>query len=264
MGNIFSVNYVADRFGKSIKKLNEFALAGNDSGKVDIEFPEDELGAAGRKIVDQYRMMNEKNKEILLEREKLLQHVHSSGEGLAFFSPKREVEFYNGQFIQYLNTITDEAFSDPAALFSDHSYREIVQFLSQSETTENYFESRINKQGKFFSVRVIIFEDRSFELIINDLTEQEKTHLLKQEMTSNIAHESRTPLTSIRGYLEIALEKNIDEETIHKFLTKAHHLNRLFERFYRVNEGRTRDTGGSGLVFPLSRMPFYFTREVSS
>lgn len=55
------------------------------------------------------------------------------------------------------------------------------------------------------------------------MIEQERNRQLKQEMTSNIAHELKTPVASIRGYLEILLgDKPLDEEKRRYFLDRCY------------------------------------------
>ena len=218
------INYIAGRFGKSIEKLRNFTnkVENENLNVIDIDFPEDELGEIGSKIAKNYQHLKESRKEIIAEREKLLQHVHSSDEGLCFFSANKDVEFYNGLFIQYINTIVDEANSSPSIIFSDPSFESIISFLSNHEKQENYFETFIKKQGKSFAVRINIFEDTSFEIIINDITKQEKTRLLKQEMTGNITHELRTPVTGIRGCLETILEHSLTPEKKQYFIESAY------------------------------------------
>lgn len=50
-----------------------------------------------------------------------------------------------------------------------------------------------------------------------------KNSLLKKQMTSNIAHELRTPVTSIRGYLETLLAcPDMPQERKHAFLERAY------------------------------------------
>lgn len=54
---------------------------------------------------------------------------------------------------------------------------------------------------------------------------------LKQEMTSNIAHELKTPVSSIRGYLEILLsDKPVDDER------RRYFLDRCFRQTLRLSD----------------------------
>ena len=216
------INFVATRFGNTIKQLRDFVISSDEkTNTVTAKFPKDEFGEISERIADNYTQLKANKKRIAQEREKLLQHVHSSEEGICFFTAGKVVEFYNGLFIQYLNLIAENGNADPATIFSDPGFDGLNIFLASPER-ESYFETHIEKHSKHFSLRANIFEDQSFEIILNDITKQRKTQLLKQEMTGNIAHELRTPVTSIRGYLETVLEKSLDAQKERQFLTKAY------------------------------------------
>lgn len=158
-----------------------------------------------------------------MEREKLLQHFHYSEEGIAIFSKDREKIYANSHFLQFLNIILDKPTLEIENIFTDSGFEDFVHFLDTDEREENMYNKRIEKNGRQFNVRVIVFDDNSFELYISDITKSEKTRLLKQEMTNNIAHELRTPVTSIRGYLETlqSLQEN-DVERRNNFIERAY------------------------------------------
>jgi two-component system, OmpR family, phosphate regulon sensor histidine kinase PhoR len=227
---IFSLilfNLLATKVGRSIKKLRDFIhlTETNSSQTYELnisDFPEDELGDLSKKIVNNYKKIKESEKKVLMEREKLLQHVQSSEEGICFYSNDKKVDFFNGLFLQYLNFLVDGANSDPENLFQGELFIPINDFILTRKKGEKYFESQIAKQAREFSVQVNIFDDDSFEITLNDITKQQRISMLKREITANIAHELRTPVTSIRGYLETVIEQNLDQEKKEYFINKAY------------------------------------------
>lgn len=223
--------YLSDKFGQSISKLQTFAIkAGNDE-PIDLEedFPKNELGIIGRQIVEVYGRLQKAKDDLSAEREKLFRHLQISHEGIAVFSKEKKQLLANNHFVQYLNSIADEPAMTPNKFFNIKELKPINDFIDEnlngSQSEKNDLSSNIltvQKNGKYYVVQVIVFQDSSFEISINNVTKLEKEKKLKQQMTSNIAHELKTPVSSILGYLETILTSEVEADKQKFFLERSY------------------------------------------
>jgi two-component system OmpR family sensor kinase/two-component system phosphate regulon sensor histidine kinase PhoR len=223
---------ITDKFGKSIRTLKEFtdkALAGKPIDGT-LAFPENELGIIGQDIIDIYQRLNQTKEELLSEKAKLIRHLNLLEEGVAIFSPESKVVANNNHFIRFLNHISDQRVFTADDFLRIKDFTPFVVFFDKYITNgtidlANYqptYEITLHKSGKIFSVKSIIFQDRSFEVSINDITRPAKRKLLKQQMTDNIAHELKTPVSSIKGFLETILHNKPDRAKCTDFLQRAY------------------------------------------
>ncbi len=73
-----------------------------------------------------------------------------------------------------------------------------------------------------------------FEISINDVTQEEEQVRLKRQLTQNIAHELKTPVSSTQGYLEtIVSNENIPREKINVFLERCYAQSNRLSRLLR-------------------------------
>jgi len=224
---LFFIIYIGRYFGRSIKNLRDFSEA-LDSGRQDVavpDFSKDEFSEIGSKLVHDFNRIRESEYQLKQESEKLLLHIQTSAEGVCFFKPDRTVAFYNGLFLQYFNSLCDGTLAVGSDILAAGYFAEVAEFLD-SRSRDDYYESHIVRPEREFLLRVNIFEDDSFEIILTDVTAREKTRQLKREMTGNIAHELRTPVTSIRGFLEILLSKDLPETKTREYLERAYNQTR--------------------------------------
>ncbi len=236
---LISILYLADRFGKAVSGLNDFLTSAENHtlSNNNIKFPDTELGEIGNKIMANYKMLEENKNQLNQEREKLLRHFHHSDEGICIFTADHRKIYANTHFIQYLNTIMDEPTFEVESIFQAPEFRELENFLKKNTPVNPQaksipiWQSKITKNGKHFAIRLLIFYDNSYEITLNNITSEEKNRLLKQEMTNNIAHELKTPVSSIRGYIETILEQDKLSQDKQKFF-----LERAYTQILRLSD----------------------------
>lgn len=219
------------KLGKSITNLQQFALKADKNEPIDMDilrtFPKNELGEISQHIITIYKRLHRAKEALYIEREKLISHLQTSHEGLGVFTKERKEILVNSLFTQYINNISDRNLSSTNEIFTIPELKPIIEFLNKNEGNYSKEEKRVthhlNKNARTFTIECIIFQDLSFEISINDITQEEEQARLKRQLTQNIAHELKTPVSSIQGYLETILSNpNIPKETVKTFLERSY------------------------------------------
>ena len=227
-----------NKLGTSISQLREFAMRADRNEPIEMAmqsaFPHNELGEISQHIIQIYKRLHETKEALYIEREKLITHLQISHEGLGIFTKDKKEILVNNLFTQYSNLISDSNLETTEEVFAINELKEIIHFINknQQERSRGKGEKRmsvtINKNGRTFIVECIIFQDASFEISINDVTQEEEQVRLKRQLTQNIAHELKTPVSSIQGYLE-----TIPREKINVFLERCYAQSNRLSRLLR-------------------------------
>jgi len=276
LATMIAMIYLSGRFGKSISKLKDFASAAQ-AGNPDLEnitFPEDELGEIGEKIVDVYKQVQNNKKKISLEREKML-HLKQEMTNNIAHELKTPVTSIRG----YLETLIKQSEIDPEKrqFFLERAYSQIVRlseliqdisFITRMEEASDLFDiENVQLQPLLKELKKDLsdkFDEHKidFEIKVDDNVAIEGNRILLYSIFRNLTENT---ITYGGDNLEIQITNYMEDDNYYYFSyydtgkgVEEKHLSRIFERFYRVNEGRTRDTGGSGLGLSIVKNAILF------
>lgn len=247
------------RLGSNITKLRIFASRADHNESLDtedlIDFPNDELGEIAERIIKLYkRLQNTRQEQDKLKRQLTQNIAHELKTPVASIQGYLETILSNPQ----INEETKQQF--------------LQRCYAQSERLTSLLRdiSTLNRMDD--APDMMAFETINVSEMVNDIQKETILQLKERNMTfSNMIPQNiiikgnRSLMYSIFRNLtdnaiayagdgtSIKLTASEDERHWHFTFTDNgvgvanEHLPRLFERFYRVDKGRSRKMGGTGL-----------------
>jgi len=226
------IGLITKNLSSALFKLKDFAtrLSHGEEVTEKVEFPKGEFGEISKQVAEIYDKLTAAKSKIETEKNKLYSHLIALNEGIAFFTPNKKEILRNNHFIQYLNIIADETNISEEQIFQIQNFSKLNAFLEKNlkedvhidQNELPHLEEIIDKGTRTFNLHAIIFADKSFELVIRDITKLEKQKKIKEEMTANIAHELKTPITIILGYLELLKENHLEDTERKRYISNAY------------------------------------------
>ena len=274
--------FLAIRINRNIKNLEHVANAmENGADKESMpQFTNDELGDIARHIIDLYSRLREASKSIQREHDKAM---HEEQEKLRIKRQltnniNHELKTPVAAIQGYLETITtskdmtDEERNTFIAKSYAHCQR-LTQLLTDVSTITRLEDGSARIERESIDLHSIISEITSEVALMSD----DKRMRMNIELPSPmLAHGNSTLLTSIfKNLTDNAIAYSGGRDIYIKYLGEKdgmytisfadngigiddEHLAHIFERFYRIDAGRSRKLGGTGLGLSIVKNAVLF------
>ncbi|MBP1995505.1 ATP-binding protein [Paenibacillus eucommiae] len=247
----------------------------NQTGYLGVAIDVTEEIKLREELAVQFELLEEQNEEIFSQQEQLqftLKQIQSHGElverildanheAMIMSDSQGIIQFANQRMIDYFGFKPMRGETIMACCERIHHYMlvkntklfEQVKYIVEGNSEEIKVKFTYNSlQGQRKVIELIASsignareQTREILFVFLDRTEQEQLDEMKSDLISVISHELRTPLSSILGFIEILLHRDIPQEKQDKYLEIVHReANRLtdllndFLDIQRMESGR--------------------------
>lgn len=204
--------FLSYRVSKSIiKPINELNLSEPEANE-----SYEELAPLLKKLAAQKRTIAKQMKEAEQKQEEFKLITENMSEGLLIIDKDFNVLSYN-RAAQNLLEMSGGEIASALAFNRSRGFRTAIEKALSGENSEN---SIVHNENTYDLIVTPVFEGGKTigaVMVIIDITERVRREQLRQEFTSNVSHELKTPLTSISGFAEMLKSGDVPAETVVDF-----------------------------------------------
>lgn len=183
----------------------------------------DELGDLARHMEEMSKQLRQQMAAVASERDHLTTILNSMREGVLVVDEDGRITITNPAFRETFDLVFDPVGKTPLEVVRSHQLGDGIERVLEGRHEMNL---EVRKGGKTLLARFTPFGAHSRSggvvVVLHDITELRRLENIRKDFVSNVSHELKTPLTSIRGYAETLLAEDSLQPTHKQFAEKIY------------------------------------------
>jgi two-component system phosphate regulon sensor histidine kinase PhoR len=251
-----SISHPITQFARSATEI----ARGNFTHRVDI-ISKDELGRLAKifnyMVTELQRLIEMNLNKIITEKNKTETIIKNIADGIIVTDPDDRILVFNSVAEKWFGVREPEVQQHPIenVIHNEALISLIKRIKSSSNGNSSALEIQLRSPKSHKNVilqanaaRVIRSEQELIGIvtILRDITREREIDRMKTELVSMVAHELRSPLTSISGFSELLLDSSLSETQAHEYaqiiLNESSRLGDLINKFLdisRIESGKS-------------------------